>query len=156
VIRRTLKRSDYDTASYRAWNAFVNLLAMEQPDDLTATQRHAHFAFWYDSELQNGGHLQYFENLAIQSLDGDHYFEAALWGLEAIGAACQGKVFSRASKRWVHRHRCRIESVEEYVGAALQGEFDDLDKEYCKCRPEITELLSLYFDSHFGDFVELI
>ena len=82
--------------------------------------------------------------------------EAALRGLEAIGATSQGNVFSRAAKRWVDRDRCRIESVEENVDTALQGEFDDLDKEYYECRPEITELLSLYLDSHFGEFIELI
>jgi hypothetical protein len=155
MIRRLLKRSDLEAAPYAAWNAFVNILAMESPDTLTETQRHAHFTFWYDSELRNGGHLQYFENRDIQSLDGAPAFGAALCALEAIGAAAQGEVLSRAVERWNQRQRHRIKTVEEYVATALQGEFDDLDNAYYECRPEITELLRLYLDSHFDEFIEM-
>jgi len=44
------------------WNAFVDVLAMEEYADLDPVQRIPHLCFWYDSELQNGGHFQYFEN----------------------------------------------------------------------------------------------
>ena len=156
MIRRTLKRSDYEADSYKAWNAFIRLLATNRLDELTATQRHPHFAFVYDSELQNGGHLQYFENLAVQCLDGDHYFIAALRGLEAVGASSQREVLSRAIERWGQCHRPCIQTVEEYVETARKEEFDDLDKAYYDCRPETRELLASYLDSHFDEFIELM
>jgi hypothetical protein len=44
------------------WNEFVHLLAMSKDSELTEIQRVAHLVFWYEHEVQNGGHLQYFEN----------------------------------------------------------------------------------------------
>ena len=46
MIRRTINRSDYEQTPYVAWNAFVDIVAMESPDDLSEIQQHAHFAFW--------------------------------------------------------------------------------------------------------------
>ena len=46
-------------------NAFVDLVGMMDYDTLLPEQRFAHLAFQYDSEVQNGGHLQYFTNLVL-------------------------------------------------------------------------------------------
>jgi hypothetical protein len=35
---------------------------------LSAEQRPAHLVFWYESEVQNGGHFQYFENRGTEHL----------------------------------------------------------------------------------------
>jgi hypothetical protein len=35
------------------WNAFIDLIATEDYEDLGDEQRIAHLAFWYDSEVQN-------------------------------------------------------------------------------------------------------
>jgi Domain of unknown function (DUF4375) len=59
---RKLSKSDVDAEPYCVWNAFVDLLAMEAYQDLTPEQRAAHLVFWYEHEVQNGGHLQFFEN----------------------------------------------------------------------------------------------
>jgi hypothetical protein len=149
MIRRKLKRSEHEAVSYAAWNEFVHLLAMEPAEALTETQRHAHFAFWYDSEVQNGGHLQYFEN------QGTGHVESALRGLQMIGAHLQHSLLSAAVARWLSNPRKRIETGEEYVATALQDEFGDLDSAYYSCKPDITSLLHAYLDSHFNDFVEL-
>ena len=150
MIRRTLKRSEYEATPHEAWNAYVNLLAMESPEELTDTQRYAHFAFWYDSELQNGGHLQYFEN------HGTQYLDATLHALQVVGADSQHAVLSSAAARCTAQSWGMIQTVEEYVATARDGEFDDLDEAYFDCQPTIPRLLEFYFDSHFGEFVELV
>jgi hypothetical protein len=59
---RRLTQQQVDAQPFRIWNAYVDLLAMEDYHDLVEQQRPAHLVFWYESEVQNGGHLQYFEN----------------------------------------------------------------------------------------------
>ena len=88
MIRRAIKRSEYEAAPDVAWNAFVDIVAMESPDDLSEIQRQAHFAFWYDSEVENGGHLQYFEN------HGTLHADATIHALEEkMGQNCFQKSF---------------------------------------------------------------
>jgi hypothetical protein len=58
-VRRRLSRELVARQPYERWNAFIDLVATEDATRLTATQRAAQLAFWYDSEVQNGGHLQY-------------------------------------------------------------------------------------------------
>src|SRR5262249_42667212 len=62
AIPRKVSRSRRDRFGGFAWNAFVDLCAMEPIDALTPVQRVAHLAFWYMSEVNNGGHFQYFCN----------------------------------------------------------------------------------------------
>jgi hypothetical protein len=59
---RTLTNGEVEREPYRVWNAYVDLLAVEDHRDLVPEQRAAYLVFWYESEVQNGGHLQYFEN----------------------------------------------------------------------------------------------
>ena len=52
------------------WNAFVNLLSLSDPDELSVVQRQAQLVFWYESEVQNGGYLQYFLNRGtVEAMD---------------------------------------------------------------------------------------
>jgi len=155
MVRRTLRRSDYEKSPCEAWNAFVDLTFGEPPEVLTDIQRQPGFALHYDSEVQNGGHLQYFENLAVSHVHIIHRVDDTLRSLAAIGANCQRGVLSRAAKRWNERVRRRLLSVEQYVENAMKGEFRDLDEEYYECRPEVTQLLKAYLDLHFDEFIEL-
>jgi hypothetical protein len=53
------------------------------------SQRPAHLVFWYESEVQNGGHFQYFTNRS------DHHIEETIQSLNALGAhdhACSRKL----------------------------------------------------------------
>ena len=56
-VRRRLGRALVAHQPYERWNAFIDLVATEDANSLTATQRTAQLAYWYDSEVQNGGHL---------------------------------------------------------------------------------------------------
>ncbi len=64
---------------------------MEDYDDLSPLQRKAHLVFWYESEVQNGGHGQYFENLGTGQLT-----EVANALLD-LNLSCQASILSRAA-----------------------------------------------------------
>ena len=85
MIIRKLNRDLVRAKPYEVWNSFVDILATEKYENLDDVQRVAHLCFWYDSEVQNGGHLQYFENRGTGLLD------KTLAALGALGAGCQQK-----------------------------------------------------------------
>src|SRR5258708_33916078 len=47
---------------HAVWNAFIDLLATTDCDELAPSQRLARLAFLYDCEVLNGGPLQFFNN----------------------------------------------------------------------------------------------
>ena len=150
MIKRQISRTVLNKEPYLEWNAFVDILAMESYEDLVPIQRTAYLVFWYDSEVQNGGHLQYFENR------GTDFLNPTLDALTQLKANCQRQVLEVAGKLFLSRSRAEINTVEEYVDAALEGEFDECDSKYNKCNPEITELLENYLKKHRDSFIEEI
>jgi hypothetical protein len=120
---------------------------MEDYEDLVEGQRVAHLVFWYDSEVQNGGHLQYFRNPA-----GRHAGEA-IAALREVGAEEQSSILGDAIKRWDRGPRPRIETPEEFV-AADQALFADLDSCFHDSDPSIHQCLERYLDDHESLFIE--
>ena len=96
---RRLTKQEVDAQPFRVWNAYVDLLAMEDYRDLAEEQRPAHLVFWYESEVQNGGHLQYFENR------GTEHLQETVNALGLLGAGCQQQILREAGEVLVSRTR---------------------------------------------------
>jgi hypothetical protein len=148
VIRKVY-RSDLEQEPYLIWNSFIDLIAVTDYKALSEIQRIAHLAFWYESEVQNGGHLQYFENRGV-GLIGE-----TLAALERLGAICHRKVLQRASEGIASGPRGKLLTVEEYIRRASEGEYDKYDSAYAECQPEMREYLEFYLQAHLNEFVEL-
>ena len=149
MIIRKLNRTTLEQKAYEAWNSFVNLLAKESYRDLDEVQRVAHLCFWYDSEVQNGGHLQYFENRGTMLLN------ETLSALLLLGAECQRGVLEMAGRLFNSKPRGRIETVENYVAAAHSSEFAASDSAYHACQPTIQKLLADYLERNKSHFIEI-
>jgi hypothetical protein len=67
MIRRKLTKGIIEKERFQIWNSFVDILVMEDENKLTDIQIDAQRAFLYESEVQNGGHLQYFENIKLKN-----------------------------------------------------------------------------------------
>jgi hypothetical protein len=151
AVRARLSRHKYEAAPYEAWNAFVDLVIGSEYEELTALQRAAHLAIWYDSEVENGGHLQYFENRGTSRL------QETLAALDILGAHCQREVLEEAARVRLTKEREPIRSVNEYVARALEGEYSALDSRYYECRPRLSpDLLEAYLQANVDEFIEWI
>jgi hypothetical protein len=150
MIKRKIAKSVVESTPGEIWNSFIDLIATEDYKDLDQIQRKAHLAFWYDSELQNGGHLQYFENRGTELID------ATLAALRDIGANKQYKILATASKKWLAVPRPNIETVENYVDEALEGEFEQYDNKYYECEPSINYLLEKFLEQNQAAFIEIV
>jgi hypothetical protein len=124
----------------------VDLLAMEKYQDLTEEQRAADLVFWYKSEVQNGGHLQYFENRK------GRYLSEPIAALGILKANCQ-QVLRDVADLFFSRKREPIQTVEEYSAIALAGEFSELDSRFYNCSPSLMECLEAYLRHHQSSFV---
>jgi hypothetical protein len=150
MITRKVTHETVSRAPYEVWNAFVDLLVTEDYNDLDEMQRAAHLAFWYDSEVQNGGHMQYFANR------GTGLLRETLEALQVVGAECQRRVLASAGQQFQSTQRAGTETVEQYVSTALEGEFDAFDSAYHACEPSIQKLLEDYLERHRDRFVEIV
>jgi hypothetical protein len=144
---RTLTKQEVEAEPFLVWNAYVNLLAMEDYRDLTAEQRPAQLVFWYESEVQNGGHSQYFENR------GTEHSAETVEALGLLGATCQQQVLREAGELWLSRFRPRMRTAREFCDAALEGEFDAFDSRFHACWPTLQQCLEVYLARHQSSFV---
>jgi hypothetical protein len=107
----------------------------------------AMFVFWYEQEVQKGGHLQYLENRGAGEA------REAISSLRHLGARCHADVLSRAVARYSCKTRPEIHSVNQYVETALEGEFDDLDRSFHGCQPCLVKALENYLAQIQSEFV---
>jgi hypothetical protein len=137
------------------WNALIDVISGASLDELTAVQRKAHLAWWYSSEVLNGGHDRYFGNNA--NLDHSEVIAA----LESSGALCQSKIPGIAEAYFIKAQGDMPKGYDEFLtweqkyGYGLQmGEFDN---QFYQCRPEIeTALLEDYLDKNESESIKWV
>jgi hypothetical protein len=143
-IRRRLPANEVAERTHKVWNAFVSVI-LEPYERLTIAQRPAHLVFAYHSEVQNGGHYQYFENRTAVHL------EETVNALRTWELGCQADVLTTAGRQWAERNRRPADSAAEFLGNA--GEFEKLDVAYHKCRPTTDDELERHLQRHQSEFV---
>jgi hypothetical protein len=135
---------------YLVWNEYVNFLASADRNELSHNQRPAFDVFWYESEVQNGGHIQYFENEGIERIDN------VIDALRLLGGSSYAEVLSRAAEKYAAISRPKASTVEEFVELSLAGEFNSFDTEFHACSPTLSKLLEDYLEVHKSEFVVIV
>jgi len=128
------------------WNAFVELLAMSDESELNADQRPAQLVYWYESEVQNGGHLQYFLNR------GPAEARKAVVALRDLGASAHAKNLAVALERWLSLGHRSPSLVDEFIEEAIEGEFTSFNNEFSVAVPLI-DVLQRHLDKNQERFV---
>ncbi len=132
------------------FSEIISLIFQKNVTELTPKQQNVSLTFIYDSEVLNGGHLQYFQN------QGSEKVVRILNFLQEVGAGCQKEILVKVFERFQKLPVIAAETIEQYQERAMKGEFFDLDMTYYKCSPEIgAELLPLYVNQHLSEFVEI-
>ena len=150
IKRARVTRAELDAFPEGAvWNAFVQLLSLSDPSELSSEQLAAHHAFWYDAEVQNGGHLQYFINRGIDEA------QRATGDLRRLGADDFGDLLERAIALWNSQERKRPNSASQFVGLARDREFESFDLEYYSLSPTLIELLGKHLEAFQDQYVLL-
>ena len=150
IVRREVDHATASAEPSAIWNAFVDLIATEEYEALSPIQRVAHLVFWYDSEVQNGGHHQFFVNGGAVNL---HETIAALG---EFGLQCHAEILARAGDAWLSSERTFPETGEECAPQAPEGEFDEHDAAFHECEPSLIEALESHLSEHQEEYVVLV
>jgi hypothetical protein len=129
------------------WNAFIELIVMTEYSDLLPSQRSAHPAFWYESEVRNGGHFQYFCNRRLE------HIEATPGALVSLAAEDQAEILGQTLAHWKSAARLAPADVLEYAAIACESEFDDADRAFYACQTPLIEVLRRHFERHEAVFI---
>ena len=105
---------------------------------MSSIQEKIDLCFYYDGEIQNGGHLQYFENAARTDFD-DH--QKVVKALRCFGARAQARILKRAIALRKSETRGAVRTVAEFVERAWEGVYDKLDDKYYGCKRDVVTLL---------------
>jgi hypothetical protein len=129
----------------------VDLCAVEPLSSCTATQRKAAIVFWYQAEVNNGGHFQYFTNSA-----GANRMEA-VQALRQLGAQKAADILALAILRTSDSNTIRPASVFEYAEQEQESDLQDLDSQYYEIGDaEVQDALLRYLKAHEQEFVSWI
>ena len=116
-----------------------DMMAQSDLGDLTPIQRVAHLAYWYMSEVYNGGHDQFVSNHS----ELDHH--EVVRALESVGATEQAGIlgdFLRTISATSHlEHDAGIDSSRH-------------DAAFGSCKRSIEACLEDYLDKHETEFIE--
>jgi len=118
-------------AKAEPWNEFLNRYGMLPLEAVDREYRGEYLAFWYFSEVYNGGHLQYFLNKH------DYPWQETADAMQAMGASEHAAIMRKAIRRWRGKMRIAPTTVEEYLEIERQREFDDLDNAMYDLKPEL-------------------
>lgn len=148
---RPVSRSTPDPRHALPWNAMVDLCAMEELEACTPVQRRAALVFWYQEEVNNGGHFQYFVNKASFP----HTEIVAI--LREMGAMHSANVLEAALRQLDGHLPLFPGTAEEFETERREldlGEFDVMwgsegDK-------EILAAMQRYLKAHESEFVQWV
>lgn len=115
-------------------------------DDLSVSQRPASLVFRYDSEVNNGGHLQYFLNCGIERV------EETIQALQALGAHHHAEILRAAFARWMSAARLPPADLMEFSAVASEGEFADLDDAFHELN--LGPILERYVAERITEYVD--
>ena len=149
MIKRKILRENFEKEPYQFWNEFIDLLAMENENELTDIQKNAQRAFWYESEIQNGGHFQYFENVKFNN------YSDIIKSIKFIGATDHAIILEKAVKIYFNKRRKIINSIKKFINGSLEDEYSELDSEYGLIEPNMNYYLEEYLKNHQDEFIEI-
>jgi hypothetical protein len=141
---KRISRSNSKDFELAATFALIDLVSEYTYDELDPVQQVAHLVFYYEAEVNNGGHLQYFHNRGSD--------EAALTikALQLIGASEAAEILTEAIGRHNAIGRDRAGSLEEYHENEIKHEFLDLDNRF----PGVSGPLEEYRRQNEQHFIE--
>jgi hypothetical protein len=148
--RKAIAETDLKRQPHLAWNAFVDVVARTPYERLDRRQRPAHLVFWYNAEVLNGGHYQYFENPTGRRA------AEAVGALRHLGLPCQARILDQALASWTAGERKAPSGTQEFVDNALAGEFDSFDAAYHKCSPSTDRALEAYVAANKELFIAVV
>jgi hypothetical protein len=139
------------------WNTFLDMVVMHDIQELSDVQSIAKCVWAYDSEVQNGGHFQYFENAYnVYKNKAEAYVAATLEALKILGAKKHEKILTGASTQYFKQRSKHPSTVKEYIELEDDSKVAKYDDKYYDCSPDLNSYLEKFLHSHQNEFIEIV
>jgi hypothetical protein len=139
------------------WKAFVKFLSKSDTTQMNDIQMAAQLPFWYDFDIQKGGHFHYFESKYEKLGEKlNVLILATLDALKIIGADKQAEILGKAADVYFGKARLHPKDPDEIAQLELEGEFEKFDNDYNQTAPEIKDWLEKYFMDYKDNFVKVV
>lgn len=133
ILKVLVKKEKMENSGYYLWNRFIECLLNEEfGDDLSRIQKAAKHCFWYDAEMNSGGHSGYFECYP------DENFDEIEKSLVNIGAEEYAKNF-----------RIAIETGEK-------DDYISTDDKFGELTPVLTDIIRAYVMDNINEFFIIV
>lgn len=106
-------------------------------------------AYMYDAEVKNGGHLQYFHNQGVASVQG------AIDALITIGAHSHAALLEDCWSKAEADPVFRVSSLAEYSELAHDCSFKSEDSAYYKLSPDVLSLLEAHYEAMLHEYISV-
>lgn len=117
---------------YKLWNKFIEEISTKDLDKLNEEQKNASLCFYYDREMNIGGHVCYFDQ--YQKVDNKDLIKA----LEKVS------------------NRKFVTNLEEAIEHGKEDNYEKTDNTYLKQSPCLTEYLEQYIITNKDKIFEVI
>lgn len=150
MIKRKISKELIGKERGLIWNAYVDLVCMEEYEDLTEIQQIGKALFWYENEVMNGGHLQFFLNRGIEELD------LTIKALKFVGHNEFIQLLEDAKAIYTKLDFSNIVDKETYIEMALEDHFDKCDEKFYQIDLSLYALQLGFLLDFQQEFVEII
>lgn len=150
MIKRKISKELIGKERGLIWNAYVDLVCMEEYEDLTEIQQIGKALFWYENEVMNGGHLQFFLNRGIEELD------LTIKALKFVGHNEFIQLLEDAKAIYTKLDFSNIVDKETYIEMALEDHFDQCDEKFYQIDLSLYALQLGFLLDFQQEFVEII
>ena len=142
-VQKVIEPLWWSVSIYDSEEKYINDLA-----PFTTPQRYVFAIQWYSAEVNNGGHVQFYDNST------GIVWEDALKGFEAIGAFRNVEIIKESANRIGGRPSKNREERQRQLDSCDSDLFD-LDMQYYEAEDEMTMLLYAYIRKNINDFLFL-
>lgn len=132
------------------WNAYVEFVVYEEYEDLNEIQKVGKALFWYESEVMNGGHMQFFLNKGIEEV------EETVKALKFVAYNEYLPLLEKALEIYNGLDYSKVEDPESYAEMALEGHFDYCDEQFYQITRSIEAIQLMFLLDFQQEFIEII
>lgn len=143
-MKQRLDRHKAKREPHLVWNAFVDLIGMEHDSSFSPIQKQASLVFWYDSEVQNGGHGRIFrksEGFSVCKKLSTHF--------KKLNMSNQAEILARSTMRITNES-----SKKDWTDIFNSAFIEELDKDFFQCKPDIMDALEEHLMCHQEEYIE--
>jgi hypothetical protein len=132
------------------WNAYVDFVCFEEYEDLNEIQKVGKALFWYEAEVMNGGHMQFFLNRGAEEL------KETVKALKFVAYNEYLPLLEKAEEIYNSLDFSKVEDEESYSEMALEGHFDFCDEQFYQMDRSIEAIQLMFLLDFQQEFIEIV